>query len=113
VVLGSLESASALTALGDPYFQKVKLGIASARCLIGAFGTSRRLSYTALGDGVNLAARLEPASAQCLPGTREHEGEVQRGEADVGGHGRRQGRQRHRLRDDRGEGDGAGPDEGG
>src|SRR6185437_1121440 len=35
-------------------------------CLIGAFGTSARLSYTILGDGVNLAARLEPASAQCL-----------------------------------------------
>ena len=43
----------------------MKIGGASDECLIGAFGTSARLSYTALGDGVNLAARLEPASAQC------------------------------------------------
>src|SRR5262249_37771974 len=44
----------------------VKIGGASAYdCLIGAFGTSARLSYTILGDGVNLAARLEPASEQC------------------------------------------------
>src|SRR5262249_37274343 len=47
----------------------VKIGGASSDdCLIGAFGTSVRLSYTILGDGVNLAARLEPASRQC--GTR-------------------------------------------
>ena len=44
----------------------MKIGGASDHdCLIGAFGTSARLSYTILGDGVNLAARLEPASAQC------------------------------------------------
>ncbi len=65
VVLASLQSAHMLRDLADPYFSRVKIGIASDECLIGAFGTSRRLSYTVLGDGVNLAARLEPASSQC------------------------------------------------
>jgi adenylate cyclase len=65
VVRGALEAAAALAEMDDPYFSRVKIGGASDECLIGAFGTSRRLSYTALGDGVNLAARLEPASAQC------------------------------------------------
>jgi class 3 adenylate cyclase len=65
VVRAALEAAEALRALNDPYFSRVKIGGASDECLIGAFGTSGRLSYTALGDGVNLAARLEPASAQC------------------------------------------------
>lgn len=68
-VRSALASSRALAELNDPYFSRVKIGGASADdCLIGAFGTSARLSYTILGDGVNLAARLEPASAQC--GTR-------------------------------------------
>lgn len=68
-VKSALESAKALASLDDPYFHKIKIGGASAAdCLIGAFGTSARLSYTILGDGVNLAARLEPASAQCGTG---------------------------------------------
>ncbi|CAN5817751.1 hypothetical protein BH23PLA1_BH23PLA1_40760 [soil metagenome] len=66
VVRGAIDGARALVKLNDPYFFEMKLGIASApECLIGAFGTSARLSYTVLGDGVNLAARLEPASGQC------------------------------------------------
>ncbi|HUX42467.1 MAG TPA: adenylate/guanylate cyclase domain-containing protein [Rectinemataceae bacterium] len=65
VVRAALEAAGALRDLGDPYFSRVKIGCASDECLIGAFGTSKRLSYTVLGDGVNLAARLEPASGQC------------------------------------------------
>jgi class 3 adenylate cyclase len=65
-VRAALDSTRALEALDDPYFKRVKIGGASAHdCLIGAFGTSARLSYTILGDGVNLAARLEPASGQC------------------------------------------------
>ena len=65
-VRAALDSTKALEALDDPYFNRVKIGGASADdCLIGAFGTSARLSYTILGDGVNLAARLEPASGQC------------------------------------------------
>ena len=65
-VRASLDCIRELKALNDPYFSRVKIGGASAAdCLIGSFGTSRRLSYTVLGDGVNLAARLEPASGQC------------------------------------------------
>src|SRR5206468_3470772 len=68
-VRAALASTRSLKALDDPYFDRVKIGGASSDdCLIGAFGTSARLSYTILGDGVNLAARLEPASGQC--GTR-------------------------------------------
>ena len=65
-VRAAIDSTRALEALDDPYFKRVKIGGASADdCMIGAFGTSARLSYTILGDGVNLAARLEPASGQC------------------------------------------------
>lgn len=65
-VRAALDSIKALSALNDPYFHRVKIGgAASDDCLIGAFGTSARLSYTILGDAVNLAARLEPACAQC------------------------------------------------
>ena len=65
-VRAALDSTAALAELRDPFFHRVKIGGASAGdCLIGAFGTSARLSYTILGDGVNLAARLEPACVQC------------------------------------------------
>jgi adenylate cyclase len=65
-VRAALDSIKALTTLNDPYFHRVKIGgTSSDDCLIGAFGTSARLTYTILGDAVNLAARLEPASAQC------------------------------------------------
>jgi adenylate cyclase len=65
-VHAALDSVAAVASLSDLYFHKVKIGGASdLDCLIGAFGTSARLTYTILGDGVNLAARLEPASAQC------------------------------------------------
>jgi adenylate cyclase len=65
-VRAALDSIKALSSLKDPFFHRIKIGgTASDDCLIGAFGTSARLSYTILGDGVNLAARLEPASAQC------------------------------------------------
>lgn len=66
VVRASLDSLKAVRDLNDPYFPRMKVGGASnPDCLIGAFGTSKRLSYTVLGDGVNLAARLEPASGKC------------------------------------------------
>jgi len=65
VVRAAIEAAATLRELNDPYFSRIKIGGASDECLIGAFGTSKRLSYAALSDGVNLAARLEPASAQC------------------------------------------------
>ena len=62
VVRGAVDGIHALRELGDPYFQDIKVGGASSdNMLIGAFGTSSRLSYTVLGDKVNLAARLEGA----------------------------------------------------
>lgn len=65
VVLASLHAKRALRELGDPYFQQMKFGGASAEsAIIGTFGTSSRLSYTVLGDRVNLAARLEGACGQ-------------------------------------------------
>jgi class 3 adenylate cyclase len=66
VVRSAVDSIRALKELNDPYFHHIKIGgTSSDDCLIGAFGTSARLSYTILGDGVNIAARLEPASFQC------------------------------------------------
>jgi class 3 adenylate cyclase len=60
VVRASVQSASALARVQNPWFRTMKIGGASAPdILIGTFGTSRRLSYTVLGDRVNLASRLE------------------------------------------------------
>jgi adenylate cyclase len=60
VVRAALDGAIALEQQDNPFFSRIKIGGASGEdCLIGAFGTSRRLSYTVLGDRVNLAARLE------------------------------------------------------
>ena len=65
VVRAAMASVAALRRLEDPYFRTIKIGGASAeRAVIGAFGTSRRLSYTVLGDDVNLASRLEAACGQ-------------------------------------------------
>ncbi|TNE45332.1 MAG: adenylate/guanylate cyclase domain-containing protein [Deltaproteobacteria bacterium] len=66
MVRAALAAMQAMDERNDPYFRHVKVGGASAQdCLIGAFGTSTRLSYTVLGDGVNLAARLEAACGEC------------------------------------------------
>ena len=47
VVRASLEAAAALRTLDDPYFSRVKMEELPIECLIGAFGTSGRLSSTA------------------------------------------------------------------
>lgn len=66
MVKAALAAMQAMDERQDPYFRYLKVGGASAQdCLIGAFGTSTRLSYTVLGDGVNLAARLEAACGEC------------------------------------------------
>lgn len=66
VVKAAIESHKMIRSLDDPYFHDMKIGGASSDAvLIGAFGTSSRLSYTVLGDRVNLAARLESAVKQC------------------------------------------------
>lgn len=65
VVAASMESLRAAEQLRNCPFSRLKAGGASSEdCLIGTFGTSKRLSYTVLGDAVNLAARLESACGQ-------------------------------------------------
>lgn len=64
-VAATLDAQAAVQSLGNPYFSRIKIGVASTDiALIGAFGTPQRLSYTVLGDGVNLASRLEGAVNQ-------------------------------------------------
>ena len=66
VVKATLDGMRALQKLGNPYFNEMKIGGASAKnALIGSFGSRNRLSYTILGDRVNLAARLESSVSQC------------------------------------------------
>lgn len=38
---------------------KLRMGMHSATCAVGNFGSQTRLDYTAVGNGVNVAARLE------------------------------------------------------
>ena len=38
---------------------QVRMGMHSATCAVGNFGSQTRLDYTAIGNGVNVAARLE------------------------------------------------------
>jgi adenylate cyclase len=43
---------------GYPHLN-IRVGINTARCLVGNVGSVQRMQFTALGDGVNIASRLE------------------------------------------------------
>jgi len=44
--------------------QRVGIGLNSAVCAVGNFGSAQRFSYSAIGDGMNLASRVESLTKQ-------------------------------------------------
>jgi adenylate cyclase len=58
-VLAAIRCREAIRALDQGDALYTRIGLHTARVVVGNFGAPERLAYTALGDGVNLAARLE------------------------------------------------------
>jgi adenylate cyclase len=56
-VLAAVRCREAARGQGEAFHTRI--GLHTARVVVGNFGAPGRLSYTVLGDGVNLAARLE------------------------------------------------------
>jgi class 3 adenylate cyclase len=61
--LAELEGVWRESGLEKPF--QCRIGISTAVCTVGNFGSEDRMDYTIIGGGVNLAARLETAS---IPG---------------------------------------------
>ena len=55
------EAAAGWASQGKPRL-RTRIGLTTARVMVGNVGSHDRLNYTALGDGVNLASRLEGAN---------------------------------------------------
>jgi adenylate cyclase len=59
-VRAALACRTAIPALADKGWPiDFRIGINTATCQVGNFGSWDRLNYTAIGDGVNVASRLE------------------------------------------------------
>jgi adenylate cyclase len=58
-VLAAVRCREAIAVLGKGDALFTRMGLHTARVVVGNFGAPERLSYTVFGDGVNLAARLE------------------------------------------------------
>ncbi len=43
---------------------RIGIGLNSAVCAVGNFGSAQRFSYSAIGDGMNLASRVESLTKQ-------------------------------------------------
>ena len=64
--LGALGVLAALEQLNKTSGRELRIGIGlnSAVCAVGNFGSAQRFSYSAIGDGMNLASRVESLTKQ-------------------------------------------------
>jgi adenylate cyclase len=64
--LGALQILEVLKVLNQQTGRELRVGIGlnSAVCAVGNFGSAQRFSYSAIGDGMNLASRVESLTKQ-------------------------------------------------
>jgi adenylate cyclase len=63
---GALRMLEVLAELNQASGRQLKIGIGlnSAICCVGNFGSAQRFSYSAIGDGMNVASRIESLTKQ-------------------------------------------------